>query len=238
MAMSVNKRKATKAKRTFSPSLVKQSTFTEPRCLHEAGCICENPIATAPSFRLSTNAFEQTELTSRGRKRLINAAKHLVGTYLLEAGFTPLKEQTGYSLKTLSVRNYEEIKLVFGPTTQAEKDMHDALDLIADVMMGRPIINEIDFNADGFDGELGSLENAEIEEVIAKFNRDYRKVGGGKVRNIGLVTPDFDETARNEADRRNPLKFSLLKSTSGKRHHVVIFGKLYSFGKKKAATAS
>lgn len=182
--------------------------------------------------------LESSALTDRGRKRLINVAKHVAGAYLKDAGFTPLKEQSGYVLKDLSVRSYEEIKLVFGPTTQAEKDMHDALDLIADVMMGRPYFNEIDFNADGFDGEFGSLEDREINEVIAQFTKNYKTVGGGKVRNVGLRTPGYDEKARNEADRRNPLKFSLLKSTSGKRHHVVIFGKLYSFGKKKAATAS
>ncbi len=195
--------------------------------------------ATRPAIE-AVKAIEIEVFKAKGRKLLIRAAQHLVGAYLEEAGITPLKEQTGYTLKSLTVANYEELKLVFGPTTQAGKDMRDALDLVADVMMGRPIIGEIslaDFDSALGDSMLGdSLEEA--LEVIARFNKDYRKVGGGRVRNIGLNTPNYDETVRNEADRHNPLKFSLLKATSGKRHYVVIFGTLYSFGKKKAASAS
>jgi len=93
-----------------------------------------------------------------------------------------------------------------------------------------------DANREAFEKLRSS--RAEAIEVIQRFNRNYRSVGGGKIRNIGLTTPGYDEAARNEADRTDPLKFSLLKSTSGKRHHVVIFGTLYSFGKKKVATAS
>lgn len=179
------------------------------------------------------------ELTPKGRKRLINTAKHLVEAYLVEAGFTPLKNQTGYTLKNATVSNYEELKLVFGPTTQAEKDMHDALDLIGDVMMGRPLVNEINFlAAEGIVGELGAIELHDAAEVVARFHKNYREVGGGKIRNIGLNKPNYDPQAQMEADRHNPEKFRLLKSTSQNRYHVVLFGKLYSFGKKKAASAS
>jgi hypothetical protein len=226
MSVRPNKRKAALAARRRATKItrVKESSFTEP-------VFPAAPIQITPEVA----SLGEIGLTPKGRKRLINAAKHLVGSYLQDAGFTPLKEQTGYTLKTMTIRNYEELKLVFGPTTQAEKDMHDALDLIGDVMLGRPIVSEIEFGQ--VDEELFAT-GAEMAEVIKRFNKDYKVVGGGTIRNIGLKTPDYDEAARNEADRRNPEKFRLLKTTSQNRYHVVLFGKLYSFGRKKAATAS
>jgi hypothetical protein len=168
---------------------------------------------------------------SKGRNLLVRAAKRLVEARLFEAGFTPVEDQTGFTVK-----DYSNLTLMFGATTPAEKELYDALDLITDVMLGRPVIQSIDFAtlADDPSG-LGITDNEEMDEVIAMYNKEYGKVGGGQIKNASMI-PGYDAKKVMDKMRRTPTSWHLLRSDPTKRLHFVLFGKLYSFGQKKPQT--
>jgi hypothetical protein len=162
----------------------------------------------------------------KGQKLLVRAAKRLVESRLESAFQEPVSKRS-------TLIRYEDA-FISEDLSDGEKDLHTALDLIADVILGRPIVPRIDYEAicNGDETLLGDdLETAEeMDQVIKRFNTRYRP---GTIRNVGLITPGYDSEATLEKWRRDPEKFRLLKSTSGKKFHLILLGKLYSFGKKK-----
>lgn len=179
----------------------------------------EKPAKKQPKSRLS-----------RGQKLLIRAARRLVESRFAEAGLTPVSTQS------CEIKSWEHITILIGRQTPAEQELFPVLELISDLLVGRDLFKPSDLeailNADIL-AEAGEVE--EMEAHIKRFNRPYST---GVIRNIGLRQPDYDPVKRFEEMRRNPDFRRLLKSTSNKRVHVVLFGTLYSFGKKKAAAAA
>ena len=177
---------------------------------------------------------EKAIVVEPGQQKLINAAKYLVADRLALAALRPLTS------KAVNVRNYETLTFMTGTLTEAEKDLTACLELLGDLLTGREQFSAEDYAEmclnDEYDFGEGSSAG-EVEEINKRFIKQYREVGGGKIRNAGM-RPGYNAEALMEQYRRDPEKFRLLKATSNKRFHIVLFGTLYSFvGKKQAAAA-
>lgn len=181
-----------------------------------------------------TKYFEPEPKITPGQQKLINAAKYLVADRLELAALKPL---TG---KAINVRNYETLEFMSGTLTDAEKDVNASLELIGDLLTGREQFDIEEYERMCLDDEyvFGEGTSAgEADEVIKRFNKSRKFDGTYRVRYAGMK-PGYNAEALMEQYRRDPQKFRLLKATSNKRFHIVLFGTLYSFvGKKQAAAA-
>jgi hypothetical protein len=182
----------------------------------------------------ATPILEVKPVIGEGQQKLINAAKYLVADRLGLAALRPLNG------KAINVRNYETLTFMTGTLTEAEKDLTTCVELIGDLLTGREQFSVEDYEQMCLNEEFDYGEGpsaAEVEKINRRFIKQYREVGGGKVRNAGM-RPGYDAEELMAQYRRDPEKFRLLKATSNKRFHVVLFGTLYSFvGKKKAQAA-